>query len=291
MNELITFITSFNNRESAIVIYLSIFLAFLVIHPKIRADALGLLKLIFTTRVFLLTIITTLLYVVVWMFALSRIGIWDSALYPVIVFWFFGEALVLMLRVNELDKDQKPFKKLFLQMFKVTVLIEFTSNFFVFSFWQELVLIPFIILFSILLAASEFKAEDRELNKYLNKFSLVLGWGILLTFTYRLCTSFYDFASIETLKQFIFPFILSIGLAPIIYILLLIIKYDELFIRFRKKYNPSFDKPKKARWLIIKTFGLNYFKFRDFLAHARQRTFKNYEKLNTAVKAFLEKNN
>lgn len=281
----------FNNREIALIVYLMLFIVFLFVNREMRKSTINLLKIVFTTRIFIGILLIVLTYTVCCVLLLSRIDLWTTPMWSVVIFWFFGEALLVMFKANDLDKEEHPFKKLFIDMFKVTLLVAFISNFYVFQLWQEFILIPVLIIFSMMQVVSEIKEEHKAIKPFLEKVNVVFGLFILGFFFYRLINSFSEFASIYSIKIFLLPIILSVGLTPLIYALLLFFKYDELFIRFRKKYNKEFDKPRRARWLARKAFWLNYLSLRVFLKTSRVRTFGNYESVKKAVDSFKNTKN
>lgn len=245
---------TFNNREIALISYLLIFLLWTFTQKKIRKSFVPVIKAILAWKI-LVSIFTLILYVAFVVFGLFKIGLWDKSLIKDSVYWTFGVGLIIMMSFDKAFKEEGYFINLVKENFKFLLIIEFIVGLYVFSIITEFILMPFVIIFSMLLGYTEVYKEHEKVRKFVIGLFGILGTIYLIYSGFHIFSDFSGFATTENLKTFLFPIIMSILFIPFAYSYALLVHYESLFVRLE-----FFLKDKKlkrfAKWRIL--FSVNF---------------------------------
>lgn len=240
---------TFNNREIALISYLLFFILWTFTQKKIRKSFVPVIKAILAWKI-LASIFALTLYVAFIVFGLFKIGVWDKSLIKDTVYWTFGVGLIIMISFDKALKEEHYFKNLVKENFKVLLIIEFVVGLYVFGIITEFILMPFVILFSMLLGYTEVYKEHEQVCKLVNGLFGILGTVYLIYSGYHLYSDFIGFATTGNLKTFLFPIIMSILFLPFAYSYALLVHYESFFVRLG-----FFLKDKKmrrfAKWRIL----------------------------------------
>jgi hypothetical protein len=116
-----------NSRELATIIWIVlIFLALLFIRP-VRADLAKVCRTLVGPPL-LETFVVLVVYVVLLAWTGHALAIWTTDLISETVWWFVGTALVLVFNVTTGVSERGFFRRTLLQVFGVTLLIDFLMN-------------------------------------------------------------------------------------------------------------------------------------------------------------------
>lgn len=246
---------SFNNRELATFVWLTVLFIYLMFSKTIRHSLWNVIKSIFDRKIITI-ILLTLIYVTGVFFLLNWIGFWELSMLKQSIYWFFGTALVVLFNVNNAAENKNFFKDLIIDNLKFIVIIEFLVTLHHFSFIGEIFFLPIITIIAVIHTYSEGKEKYKPTYRV---FSILLALITLILITFSLIDFFksiYNYANVETLKSFGFPIILGGCYIPFVYMIAVLFEYETLFIRFQ---------------IFIKDSNL--------LCYARRRSIKYY-KLN-----------
>lgn len=240
---------TFNNREIALISYLIIFILWTFTQKKIRKSFLPVIKSILAWKI-LTSIFALMLYVVLVVYGLFKIELWDKNLIKDTIYWTFGVGLVIMSNSNKALEEEHYFKNLVKENLKVLLIIEFIVGLYVFGIITEFILMLFVILFSIILGYTEANKEYEQVRKIVYVILGIFGTVYLFYSGYHIYSDFSGFATTGNLKTFLFPIMMSISFLPFAYSYALLVHYESLFVRLR-----YFLKDKKmrrfAKWRIL----------------------------------------
>lgn len=240
---------TFNNREIALISYLLIFILWTFTQKKIRKSFMPVIKALLAWKI-LASIFALMLYVALVVYGLFSIELWDKSLIKNSIYWTFGVGLVFMMSFDKALKEEHYFKNLVKENFKVLLIIEFIVGLYVFGIITEFILMPFVIIFSMLLGYTEVYKEHEQVRKIVNGLFVILGTVYLIYSGYHIYSDFSGFATTGNLKTFLFPIIMSILFLPFAYSYALLVHYESLFFRLG-----FFLKDKKlrrfAKWRIL----------------------------------------
>ena len=219
----------FSNREIAIGIWIviatMIAIMILTFGKSIRQSFKSILSALFC-KAFLIIYTLIILYTIGCVELLRLLEVWDNSQIKNVIIWLITVGLVQFFRMGKIDKDPKYFYHSFVDNFKILVTLQFVTWVYSFSLFVELMLVPSLFLLSAIQVYTNFKEEHRLLNKVVGRIIELIGFVIIIFTMYKLCTQFYEFASVKTLLDLIVPTYLSIMILPFYYLLSLYMKYE-----------------------------------------------------------------
>lgn len=224
----------FSNREIAIFIWGTPTLLLLLFNKGIRSSILNLLKIFFSIKI-LIPIILAGLYTWLIVYFLDELSFWNLAFLKDTIFWFLGVAFIMLMSSNDATTDEDYFKKAIKDNFKLILILEFILNFYVFSLMSEIIFLPILVLISIMFAVASTKSEYKVVEKLMENILVVLGTIIFIISIYKVVSDFYSLATLDTLKSFLLPIILTVSFLPCVYLLALFSIYEMLLIRIKMR--------------------------------------------------------
>jgi hypothetical protein len=224
------FINLFNDREKALMIWILVILIYSLFNKNIRESLLLVLKSLFLSKI-AFALFAMLIYIWLSIFLLFKIQFWGVGLLRDTILWVLGTAFVIFINFGNASKDKKYFKKITFDSIKLIALIEFITNLYVFNLITELILLPILFSLTAMFVISKTKGEYQPVRKLMQIVLTIIGLGLFAYAVLHIATHFTDFATIETLKDFLLSPILTIILLPFIYFLALYSSYESLFVR------------------------------------------------------------
>lgn len=254
----------FSTREVASAIYLILFLAFVLIRAKDITLLTNLIKASLK-KIFIIPILCLLVYAGLIVYGLQFIPLWDWILVKDVIIWvlFVATPVCFKAAVNR-KKNQYPFKRMVIDNFVWSALLEFFIGAFTFTFVAEMFVVPTFSLIVLL------QNHDRENEKYRGAHKLIDGISVitgllLLVFTIdKAINVIAQDGIVDVLISFCIPIIFSVAFLPVVYFLALKGLYHDLFvlIRIRNKENEKMLSLKKKK--VFLTCGLSYRKVQNF---------------------------
>ena len=254
----------FSTREVASAIYLILFLAFVLIRAKDITLLTNLIKASLK-KIFIIPILCLLVYAGLIVYGLQFIPLWNWILVKDVIIWvlFVATPVCFKAAVNR-EKNQYPFKRMVIDNFVWSALLEFFIGAFTFTFVAEMFVVPTFSLIVLL------QNHDRENEKYRGAHKLIDGISVitgllLLVFTIdKAINVIAQDGIVDVLISFCIPIIFSVAFLPVVYFLALKGLYHDLFvlIRIRNKENEKMLSLKKKK--VFGACGLSYRKVQDF---------------------------
>ena len=226
---MIKLLETLSNREIAFFIWTSIFLLFIILYKPIRKSIPPLIKTFFAKS--LVTIhLSFLAYVLSLFVILQSLGFWDSSLIKDSIFWTFGFAFILLMKVTKMTHS-KDFLGVLKDAVKWTIIFEFLVAFYSFSLTTELFLLPILTFIILLQAYSETKEEYKLVSNFFKWIVNLFGLSLLGYISYKTFFDRGELVSIANIKSFVLPIILTILFIPYLYFISLFAVYESLFVR------------------------------------------------------------
>lgn len=203
-------------------------------------------------------------YTIILVYILWKLGFWEISLLKDTLLWAFG-AFVLMFKTH--NQNANGIRKIALEAFKWTLILEFLVAFHSFSFLFEFfLLLPFFTILGTLQAYSETDEKYSKVGAFFKNVSSVIGLIILGIVIYKTLANLELIFTIANLKNFLLPIFLTISFVPFIYFLKIFMTYENLFARINVFVrNKSFRR--KVKWQILKISNLNLFKLTNISRH------------------------
>lgn len=254
----------FSTREVASAIYLILFLAFVLIRAKDITLLTNLIKASLK-KIFIIPILCLLVYAGLIVYGLQFIPLWDWILVKDVIIWvlFVATPVCFKAAVNR-EKNQYPFKRMVIDNFVWSALLEFFIGAFTFTFVAEMFVVPTFSLIVLLQNHDRENEKYRGAHKLIDGISVITGF-LLLVFTIdKAINVIAQDGIVDVLISFCIPIIFSVAFLPVVYFLALKGLYHDLFvlIRIRNKENEKMLSLKKKK--VFLTCGLSYRKVQNF---------------------------
>lgn len=276
MNE---FIQSFSNREISIVTWSIIFIIILLFTQRKNLKQIAnLLKMLFNKYFVVLYFIIAIYYYFI-ISLLNKNGIWEISLYKDFIFWLLTTALVMVFSLKDL-KNFRDFKLIILKLFSITLFSEFLIDFFNFPLFGELILIPTVTFISSLYFFADYHKEKEgylRVSNFLNSLISIVGIFILIYVVYNIVTNGMDLFTLSNLKSFLFSPLFTLFFIPVLYLIVVFMKYEDLFGNLNRSQYINRRRKLKIKILFLFFCNLSL----KFLDNAKEITIWNKYELNT----------
>jgi hypothetical protein len=198
-------------------------------------------------------------------YGLQLIPLWDWILVKDIVIWVLFVATPICFKAaTNRKKSQYPFKRMVIDNFVWSAILEFFIGAFTFSFGSEMIIVPAFSFLVLLQNHDRENEQYKSVNKLLDGMSVITGL-VLLGFTIdKAVKVIAQDGIVDVLVSFSIPIIFSVAFLPVVYFLAVKGQYHDLFVlvRIRNKDGEKMLSLKKRK--IFKTCGLSYRKLLNF---------------------------
>ena len=283
--DVITSITDIlNNREIAVAIWLLILFIWAMSKGSIRHSFLGVLRALFAKKM-ILAVVCILLYTLLIVIVLERIGFWDTSAVKDTILWFFGVAFVMLVNVNEVVADENYFRKTVVDNVKLILILEFVANLYSFNLAVELVVVPIVSFIVMMNTYAGLKPEHKQ-AKVLLDYALGLFGIVLIVFTIReISTDFQNFATLKNMRDFLLPIVFTIAFLPFTYLMALFVQYESIFTSI-EIVNTDSVLARYTKWNIFAACRLNLRKLNKFSKDVRLLRMNSREDVLALMEKF-----
>ncbi len=240
----------FNNRELAIIVWLTLIIILLGLKNGVLKSYLELLKAFFQDKI-ISSILISVIFVEVIILLLALLDYWKTDFLKETVLWFFGSAFILLINSRKALENKNHFKKIFQNSFKLIILLEFITNFYTFDLLWELIIIPVISFIVILDVFAGYKKEYKAVKKLTQIILSIIGITLFSFAVRQIAISQGEFIKVDKVKIFLLPVILTILYLPFIYLFVLYMKYENLYLRIGFRFDTNDPVFKRIRRRIF----------------------------------------
>lgn len=262
----------FNNRELAIGFWIAVFITYALSIKSVRRQLPNMIKILFCKK-FLIWYFCMVVYFLMMILILLKIGFWDRSLLKNTIIWFITVGIISSGKAIGKAKDFKYFIEIIKSNIKLLIVVQFISNLYCFSFIKEIILIPVVVFLSVLTAIVDVNPQFKDKNSQILKNILsvilaIIGFYILVHSVSLLITNIHTVEVRDLIKNMLLPTILSIMFVSFIYLFVIYAAYEQLFVRlnFKKTINDKIRKYLALRIIIFCNFNIlriNNFIFRS----------------------------
>lgn len=223
-------LNSFSNREIATLLWLVVIFSVLIFISKSSKAFFNLIKAFFNRKlVYCYIIIGGYLFLVIQI--LNKTIFWEAYLFKDFAIWLVGFAMVSFFTINKIKTNSELVKQ-FLKIFSATIIFDFIINFFTFALGWELIIIPVVSFIAILQYFAESNKEKpgyEKVSSFLKWVLTIVGFSILGYVINKLYHNYNEIITINNVKSFLIPVILSVLYFPIILLFASVMKYENIF--------------------------------------------------------------
>lgn len=229
-----------------------------------RESIVGVIKAVFATKV-LSGMALMIVYTIGIVAVLNLVSFWNMALLKETVFWFFFTAMASYFSYATSKTPGNVFRDLVIRSIKVVVIIEFLVNTYTFSLIVELLLVPFVAFIAMVDAVARTEEDHALITNITMGLQIIVSLIIVVSATLKAIADYENLGGIDTVRSLLLPAVLTVLFSPCLYLMLLLMNYEELFVRL--KLGPEKDKDLKryAKRRIILHNGFRLKRAREFL--------------------------
>ncbi len=275
-----------NTREIATLIWLGIVVAILLMMPTTRQSLGGLLRA-FTQRKILQVLAFFGLYVGAMIWFLHAVRMWDWDQLKNTIIWTFSVALIAVLRGNKIPDEPGYFRRWTTENFQLLAFIQFLVTLYTYPLWVELLVIPFVTLLTGMLAVGNRDPKIKQvvslLTNILSLFTLgFFGLALVLT-----VVDFWNYATIQTWRDFYTPIVLTLLFLPFIFFLYVLMSYETAFACLYFNIHDT-KLRRSARWRAILAFGPDVDLMRRWQRHVAMHRPQSKDDIKAGIREIKE---
>lgn len=244
----------FSNREIAGYIWLALFIVLAALNRGVRQSMVGVIRA-FCQPLIIIPLTLAAGYIAAWIFAFERMGIWTTANLKTTILWALSFAFATMFDIGRVSEDRTFFKKSVREALAITGILTFMVEFYSFSLSVELVAVPLLTLLVMLQIAAD-KPEHAQVGRLAGGLLSIVGLGYLAYSIYRTALDLKGFATLDNVREFGLPILLTICFLPFLYALVVYVVYERSFIGLTWAI-PDVRLRRRAKWRAIFAFGFN----------------------------------
>jgi hypothetical protein len=218
MFEWLGYLDFLNSREKAILLWTIALLAFAAVKADRFAPSLiAAVRPLFAPKLMVL-FGSAALYCAILVLAASEAALWHSTAAKETVYWFFGGGVVLVGKaVVAATSDPAFLKKLLKQALRLTIVVEFLVNLYVFPLAIELLLVPFVLLFVMLEVVAASDSAYAQARSFIDGVLVAIGLSLLAYVAFSALTDLGGFLTRENAEKFLVAPGLTVAFVPFLY--------------------------------------------------------------------------
>jgi hypothetical protein len=262
----------FTNREIAAYLWLGGVLTFMLVwKPDVRRSFIGVFRALAQPKLLILFSSATI-YITLCVIFFASVGLWTQDNLKTTIVWVLSFVFVSLFettRISSAVEEQTFFIKLARDTVAVTGVLTFIVELQSFSLMIELALFPLLTVVYLLHLVAERDPKFEPAKKLLSGILMVAGGWLFLSSLYMTLSDIPKVASLNTLREFGVPILLSLVFLPFLYAFLLLVTYENAFVRLQWQI-PDEKLRQRATWEALFRFGPRLHLLRKWAANVAQ---------------------
>ena len=270
----------FTNREIASYLWLGGFLLVAFWKVDVRHAFVGVIKAAVHPKVVAL-LCSAAIYISLWVAGFWSIGIWSYSNLKTTILWAISFAILSIFETMEASRsggEGRFFLRIARNIFGIAGILTFVAEMQSFSLPVELVVVPIVTVLSILHAFAEADPKFEIVRKTLFPILVVVGAWYFIYSVYVTFSDVPKFMSVDTLREFGIPILLSFAFFPFLYAFLLLVTYENAFVRLRWQIADE-KLQRRAKWEAFFRFGPRLYLLRKWAANVARSRPQNVREL------------
>lgn len=190
-------------------------------------------------------------------FILAVIGLWNVSLLKDTTVWFCFSAMAMMMRFMTADDTDNMLGKAVSDSLRIVIVVEFLINTYTFSLPVELVIIPIVTLIAVFDAVASTDKQYEVVAKLMKGLQAFIGFIIFAIVLKRAVADLQNLNSLDTIRSIVLAPCLSLLFFPFLYLMVLVSKYELVFLRLTSGPSKHPKLLRYARRSIVLHAGLN----------------------------------
>ena len=234
---MIQFLSGLDNREIAMIIWVSIITIWLLCFKDLRVNIFDILKHLFASKLtyvfVLITGYTSLIYYIMYRVDYWEIGLLKEGFICLVTIGFWGVGTA----ISKVKTLKQSLKSMAIESIKVATLIQFLTGFYVMSLPLELIIIPVVFILGGLQTVSSRQEEtDTKFSlttKLINWMISILGLSILGYSITQFINRPNELLTLLNLKELFLPIMMTFAYVPFLYFIGIYTSYESFYQRLK----------------------------------------------------------
>lgn len=211
------------------------------------------------------------IYIAGIIYLLFLLGYWDINLTKDTLIWVTFTGFGLLFNSTDKALQEGFFKRKVIESIEIIGVIQFITDAYTFRLLPEILLTFVLVLLVTLQAVESIDKKYNQVEKLITALISILGLMIFVNAIHLTVKEFDTFASLDTLKSFLLPIILTVLYLPLVYCMSLYTIYAHISARLKMK---SYIDKKLRRYIMRNLFLRYHFKLHS-LREFQRRSFLN----------------
>jgi hypothetical protein len=254
----------FNNREVAAAIWLVLFMGWALGKADIRRSLAALVRSFCHVKI-IVPVCLMVLYTAAIVALLATVSFWNISLLKDTIVWFCVSAMAMMMRFVTSRDPGNIFRKVLVDNIKVIIVLEFLVNTYTFPLVVELILVPVLTFVAMLGAFADYDKKYSAVSKLIKGLQVVVGFVILGIVVSRAISDLQNLKSLDTFRSIALAPVLCLLFSPFLYAVVLMSKYEQVFLRLNLGREKETKLRRYARRRILAHAGLSLKRLQQLL--------------------------
>lgn len=221
-----------NNREIALLVWMGLAFGLPMLIPSVRR-AFGEVVRAFLQPPILKCIAAAAAYTAACVAALTAVDLWDLPNLKTTIVWFASFTIVAMMEATRAGESLRRLPVLAKETIAVTALVVFIAETYPFPLWGELLFVPSVVLVSLCAEIAKRKPELARTVPVFTFLQAAFGFWALGYALWWAASDLPGFMTMDNLREFVVPILLSLMFLPFLFFLTLFIAYQTAAVRVR----------------------------------------------------------
>jgi hypothetical protein len=224
-----------DSREKAVLVWALVALAWAVIKVDGFVASVGEILRVLCGKL-LLPFLLLASYCAGVVVAAQAVGLWHTTAINETVYWFFGTGVLLVGRAIEAANKAHWAhwaRTILRPALRLTLIVEFLINLYVFPFGVEIVLVPFVVLIVLVEAVAALDPAQAPAQKFSSGVITTIGFCLLAYVFVRLFSHLSGFLTREHAEDFLLAPALTLASFPILFVVVRWVRSDTAAVRRR----------------------------------------------------------
>ncbi len=184
---------------------------------------------------------------------------WEFSNLKATVLWAMTAAALMVSKI--ISNEVKPtayFRSAVMGGLKISLVLEFVVQLYVFPIIIELLIVPVAALIGAMIAVCDTVEGSAAVKRLLNGVLAILGFAMIGYAAYRLSENFGDLWQLATVLSFLHPILLTIMFVPFLWLVAVAVTYENVFCRLQFFVEDS-KMQRFVRMQMYWNFGLRFY--------------------------------
>lgn len=228
----LAFLDFLDSREKAVFVWMLVALAWAVIKVDGFLSSVGGMLRVLCGKL-LLPFVLLASYCAGVVIAAQPLGLWHTTAIKETVYWFFGTGVLLVGRAIESASNPNWARQILRPALRLTLIVEFLVNLYVFPFGVEMVLVPIVVLVVLVEAVAGFDPSHVAAQRFSSGVITAIGCGLLAYVLVSALSDLSGFLTRENAEHLLLAPALTLASFPILFVVVRWVRWDTAAVRRR----------------------------------------------------------